>query len=133
MAARDCPAQATLAGSLGMQLVRLTVPWQPGQTVPDPATVSSLESAPSSTGLVLELNAAQMPDDEEGRAALEQAAMLRPNQPAYFLALGNAWLRKPDLFEAEQAFRRALALHPHLERIPDLVKRLTETVEGRSL
>jgi hypothetical protein len=79
----DEAAQAILAGSLGMQLVRLTVPWQPGQTVPDPATVSSLESVPSSTGLVLELNAAQMPDDEAGRAALSQyAASLARQAPS---------------------------------------------------
>jgi tetratricopeptide (TPR) repeat protein len=49
---------------------------------------------------------------EEGRSALVQAVKLRPDQPAYFLALGDAWLKKPDLFEAEQAFRRALELQP---------------------
>jgi len=49
---------------------------------------------------------------EEGRSALQQAVTLRPDQPAYFLALGDAWLKKPDLFEAEQAFRRALELQP---------------------
>jgi tetratricopeptide (TPR) repeat protein len=31
------------------------------------------------------------------------------------------------------AFRRALELHPRLERIPDLVKKLTESVEGREI
>jgi D-glucuronyl C5-epimerase C-terminus len=70
----DEAAQATLAGSLGMQLVRLTVPWQPGQTAPDPTTVSLLDSLPSSIGLVLELNAARMPADEADRAALAQYA-----------------------------------------------------------
>ena len=44
--------------------------------------------------------------------ALTEAAKLRPSQPVYFLALGDAWLKKPDLFEAEQAFRRALELQP---------------------
>lgn len=53
---------------------------------------------------------------EEGRAALEQAVKLRADQPAYFLALGDAWLKKPDLFEAEQAFRRALELQPENPR-----------------
>jgi tetratricopeptide (TPR) repeat protein len=32
---------------------------------------------------------------------------------------------------ALHAFRRAIELHPRLERIPDLVKKLTESVEGR--
>ena len=49
---------------------------------------------------------------DEGRAALIEAVKLRSDQPAYWLALGDAWLKKPDLFEAEQAFRRALALQP---------------------
>ena len=34
---------------------------------------------------------------------------------------------------ALDAFRRALAVHPHLERIPDLVKTLSEKVEGRDI
>jgi hypothetical protein len=70
----DEAAQATLAGSLGMQLVRLTVPWQPGQTAPDPTTVTLLGSLPSNIGLVLELNAARMPADEADRASLAQYA-----------------------------------------------------------
>ena len=35
--------------------------------------------------------------------------------------------------QALEAFRRALAVHPHLEKIPDLVKKLTEKVEGRDI
>jgi hypothetical protein len=34
---------------------------------------------------------------------------------------------------ALEAFQRALAVHPHLERIPDLVKRLRQSVEGRDI
>ena len=34
---------------------------------------------------------------------------------------------------ALETFRRAVDLHPHLEKIPDLVKRLTEQVEGRDI
>jgi D-glucuronyl C5-epimerase C-terminus len=79
----DDAGQATLAGSLGMQLVRLTVPWQPGQTAPDPTIVSSLASLPSSTGLVLDLNATQMPSGAADRAALAQyAASLAQQAPS---------------------------------------------------
>jgi hypothetical protein len=38
-----------------------------------------------------------------------------------------------DEQRALDAFRRALAIHPHLQRIPDLVKSLTEKVEGRDI
>jgi hypothetical protein len=34
---------------------------------------------------------------------------------------------------ALEVFRRALAVHPRLERIPDVVKQLTEKVEGRDI
>jgi hypothetical protein len=66
-----------------MQLVRLTVPWQPGQTSPDPTLVSSLASLPASTGLVLELNAAQLPGDAGERNELGQyAASLARQAPS---------------------------------------------------
>jgi hypothetical protein len=64
------PSQAVLAGSLGLRLVRMPVAWQPGQTSPDPAVISSLQALPSAAGLVLDLNAAQLPSDDGGRAAL---------------------------------------------------------------
>jgi hypothetical protein len=70
----DDAGQAALAGPLGIQLVRLTVPWQSGETAADPAIVSSLASLPSGTGLVLELSVAQLPADAAGRTALGQYA-----------------------------------------------------------
>jgi Flp pilus assembly protein TadD len=38
-----------------------------------------------------------------------------------------------DEKDALAAFRRALAIHPHLERIPDLVKKLTDKIDGRDI
>jgi protein O-GlcNAc transferase len=49
---------------------------------------------------------------EEANGTLLAAIRLNPNDPAYFIALGNTWIKKPDLVEAEQAFRRALQLQP---------------------
>jgi len=49
---------------------------------------------------------------EEANGSLLAAIKLNPNDPAYFLALGTTWIKKPDLVEAEQAFRRALHLQP---------------------
>ena len=79
----DGADQATLAGSLGLQLVRMSVAWQPGQTAPDPAVVSSLQALPSGAQLVLELGAAQLPTDDPGRTALAKyAASLAQQVPA---------------------------------------------------
>ena len=66
----DSMAQAPQALSLGLGLVRLAVPWQPGQTVPDPALAASLQSAPSGTSLFLDVSAGQLPTDDAGRAQL---------------------------------------------------------------
>ncbi len=49
---------------------------------------------------------------EEANGTLLAAIKLNPNDPVYFLALGTTWIKKPDLMEAEQAFRRALQLQP---------------------
>jgi hypothetical protein len=38
-----------------------------------------------------------------------------------------------DEKRALEAFRKALAVNPHLEKVPDLVKSLTEKVEGRDI
>jgi hypothetical protein len=79
----DDPAQATLAGSLGLRLVRMTVPWQPGQSAPAPAIVSSLQALPAGAALVLELSTAELPSDQAGRTALAQyAASLAQQTPS---------------------------------------------------
>jgi Flp pilus assembly protein TadD len=49
---------------------------------------------------------------DEAKSALQRAVELRPNEPPYLLALGIAWLRKTDLFEAEKLFRRVLEIQP---------------------
>jgi tetratricopeptide (TPR) repeat protein len=49
---------------------------------------------------------------EEANGTLLAAIKINPNEPNYFLALGTTWIKKPDLLEAEQAFRRAIQLQP---------------------
>jgi Flp pilus assembly protein TadD len=52
---------------------------------------------------------------DAAKAAMENALKLRPNEPAYLLTLGIAWIRKGDLFEAEKAFRHVIQLQPNNE------------------
>lgn len=49
---------------------------------------------------------------EEANGTLLAAIKLKSDDAAYFLALGTTWIKKPDLVEAEQAFRRAVQLQP---------------------
>jgi tetratricopeptide (TPR) repeat protein len=57
-------------------------------------------------------------------------------EPRHFGALSGLGMIMQEIGDdkhALDAFRRALAVHPHLEHIPDLVKQLTEKVEGRDI
>jgi tetratricopeptide (TPR) repeat protein len=57
-------------------------------------------------------------------------------EPRHFGALSGLGLILQDIGEDKRAlevYRRALAIHPYLSRIPDLVKTLTEKVEGRDI
>ena len=57
-------------------------------------------------------------------------------EPRHFAALSGLGVIMQELGEeklALEAFRRALAVNPHLQKIPDFVKTLTEKVEGRDI
>jgi tetratricopeptide repeat protein len=57
-------------------------------------------------------------------------------EPRHFGALAGLGTIMQELGDdkaALEAYRRALAVHPKLEKIPDIVKRLTEKVEGRDI
>jgi tetratricopeptide (TPR) repeat protein len=57
-------------------------------------------------------------------------------EPRHFGALSGLGIILQEVGDekhALDAFRRALAVHPHLERIPDLVKKLTEKIDGRDI
>ena len=57
-------------------------------------------------------------------------------EPRHFGALTGMGLILQELGDekhALEAFRKAVAIDPHLQRIPDLVKTLTEKIEGRDI
>ena len=57
-------------------------------------------------------------------------------EPRHFGALSGLGVIMQEFGEeklALEAFRRALAVNPHLQKIPDFVKSLTEKVEGRDI
>jgi len=45
----------------------------------------------------------------------------------------EAWNRRATLYYMQNDYARSLAVNPHLEKIPDQVKALTEKVEGRDI
>ncbi len=73
--------------------------------------------------------------DDYPRAIADIAEVLA-REPRQFGALAGLGLMLQDIGDdkdALEAYRKALAVDPHLENIPDVVKTLTEKVEGRDI
>src|SRR5438094_10635000 len=70
-----------------------------------------------------------------GRALADIHEVLA-REPRHFGALSGLGIILQELGDdkrALDAFRRALAIHPHLERVPELVQKLSEKIEGRDI
>src|SRR5207237_7021035 len=68
--------------------------------------------------------------------SLEDIRQVLIREPRHFGALAGLGMIMQDIGEekrALEAFRKALAVNPHLEKVPELVKTLTEKVEGRDI
>jgi len=68
--------------------------------------------------------------------SLEDIEQVLSREPRHFGALAGLGMIMQELGDEKRAldaFRKALAVNPHLERVPDLVKTLTEKVEGRDI
>lgn len=72
-------------------------------------------------------------DYRHSLADIEQVLI---REPRHFGALAGLGMIMQDLGDdkrALDAFRKALAINPHLEKVPELVKTLSEKVEGRDI
>jgi tetratricopeptide (TPR) repeat protein len=70
------------------------------------------------------------------RHSLEDIQQVLIREPRHFGALAGLGMIMQDIGDdrrALEAFRKALAVNPHLEKVPELVKSLTEKVEGRDI
>jgi len=68
--------------------------------------------------------------------SLEDIEQVLVREPRHFGALAGLGMIMQDLGDEKRAldaFRKALAVNPHLEKVPELVKTLTEKVEGRDI
>jgi tetratricopeptide (TPR) repeat protein len=68
--------------------------------------------------------------------SLADIRQILAREPRHFGALAGLGLIMQDLGDDKRAldiYRRAIEVHPHLPRIPDLIKTLTEKVEGRDI
>ena len=66
-------------------------------------------------------------------ADIRQVLALEPRHFGAISGLGMILQEFGDDKRALDAFRRAVDVHPHLQKIPDLIKSLTEKVEGRDI
>jgi tetratricopeptide (TPR) repeat protein len=68
--------------------------------------------------------------------ALSDIEQVLAREPRHFGALSGLGIILQELGDEKHALevlRRALAIHPHLERIPDLVKKLSDQIDGRDI
>ena len=68
--------------------------------------------------------------------SLEDIRQVLIREPRHFGALAGLGMIMQDIGDekrALEAFRKALAVNPHLEKVPELVKTLSDKVEGRDI
>jgi tetratricopeptide (TPR) repeat protein len=72
-------------------------------------------------------------DYERSMADIRQVLALEPRHFGAISGLGMILQEFGDERRALDAFRRAVTIHPHLQKIPELIKTLKEKVEGRDI
>jgi tetratricopeptide (TPR) repeat protein len=72
-------------------------------------------------------------DYAKSLADIREVLKREPRHFGALAGLGMIMQEVGDEKRALDAFRRALEIYPHLEKLPDMVKSLTEKVEGRPI
>ena len=73
--------------------------------------------------------------NDYGRS-LQDIQQVLIREPRHFGALAGLGMIMQDLGDnkrALDAFRKALAINPHMDKVPELVRTLSEKVEGRDI
>jgi tetratricopeptide (TPR) repeat protein len=68
--------------------------------------------------------------------SIEDIRQVLAREPRHFGALAGLGMIMQELGEDKRAlevYRKAMEINPHMQRIPDLIKTLTEKVEGRDI
>ncbi len=72
-------------------------------------------------------------DYDRSMADIRQVLAREPRHFGAISGLGMILQEFGDEKRALDAFRRAVAIHPHLQRLPETIKTLSEKVEGRDI
>jgi tetratricopeptide (TPR) repeat protein len=72
-------------------------------------------------------------DYAKSLADIREVLLREPRHFGALTGLGMIMQEVGDDRRALDALRKALEINPHLERVPDMVKTLTEKVEGRPI
>jgi tetratricopeptide (TPR) repeat protein len=73
---------------------------------------------------------------KEFGASMQDIRQVLSREPRHFGALSGLGMILQEFGEDKEAlevFRRALEINPHMQRIPELVKTLSEKLEGRDI
>lgn len=72
-------------------------------------------------------------DTASSMADLRQVLAREPRHFGAWAGLGHIYMAAGDKTRALEAYRKALALHPHLESLGTLVEKLTPEIDGRDI
>jgi len=74
-----------------------------------------------------------MDDPVSSIADIRQVLAREPRHFGAWAGLGHIYMAGGDKKRALEAYRKALAIHPYLAKLKDIVERLTPEIDGRDI